>query len=159
MHFSRLYFDDAGMFQGTYLLTLDDKGRIALPAGQREQLSAFCGGAITVTKNPLDAGCLWIYPRPEWQRVREQLMTLNSFEDAHRNLQRQLLGSSVDLEPDSSGRVQLPLSLRELAGLEKRCVLVGLGMKYELWNEELYRALSAPLNASILTSEIRNLRI
>lgn len=147
------------MFQGTYNLTLDDKGRIALPTGQRELLSAFCGGAISVMNNPLDAGCLWIYPRPEWERVRQELMSLNSFEPAHRILQRQMLGSSVDLDPDNNGRVLLPPTLRDHAGLGKRCVLVGLGMKYELWNDEAYRAISAPLDAALLTNEIRGLRI
>lgn len=147
------------MFQGTYSLSIDDKGRIALPSGQRELLSQYCAGLISVTKNPLDAGCLWIYPRSEWDRVREELGKLNSFDDGHRNLQRQLTGSCVDLEPDGSGRVLLPAALREHAVLEKRAVLVGLGLKWELWNEDAYRAISAPLTAAALTAEIRGLRI
>jgi MraZ protein len=149
----------AGMFQGTFNLTLDDKGRLALPATQRELLSSLCGGLITVTKNPLDAGCLWVFPRPEWERVKSELATLNNAQPGHRMLRRQLTGMAADLEPDGGGRILLPPTLREVAALDKRCVLVGLGDKYELWNDDAWRQMAVPLTEAQLTPEILALKI
>ncbi len=62
-------------------------------------------------------------------------MSLSTFDSRHRALQRKLVGSASAVEPDSNGRIQLPLTLRQVAGLEKKVVLLGMGPRFEIWNE------------------------
>ena len=63
-------------------------------------------------------------------------MGLSSFDPSHRALQRRLVGSAAEIEPDGSGRLLLPITLRQVAGLDKRVVLMGMGAKFEIWNEQ-----------------------
>lgn len=113
---------------------MDAKGRLALPARQRERLHALCGGHIVITID-IHSSCLRIYPMPIWEELEETLQNLPSMQPGVRSMQRLILGYASELELDASGRVLLPQSLREHAGLEKKLVLVGIGSKFELWSE------------------------
>ena len=62
-------------------------------------------------------------------------MKLSTYEPRHRSLQRKLVGSASTVEPDANGRIQIPLTLRQVAGLEKRVVMLGMGERFEIWNE------------------------
>jgi MraZ protein len=64
-------------------------------------------------------------------------MKLSTFDRGHRSLQRKLVGSASMVEPDANGRIQLPLTLRQVAGLEKKVVLLGMGSRFEIWNENV----------------------
>lgn len=123
------------MFFGETAINLDAKGRMALPTRYRDDLEAACGNRLVVTYSAFDSGCLWLYPEPEWERVREQVMKLSTFNPSHRSLQRRLVGSATLLEPDANARLLLPVTLRQVAGLEKRVVLMGMGARFEIWNE------------------------
>jgi MraZ protein len=123
------------VFFGETAINLDAKGRMAVPTRYREDLNAACASKLVLTYSAFDAGCLWLYPQPEWERVREQVMGLSTFNDGHRSLQRRLVGSATQLEPDGNGRLLLPLTLRQVAGLEKRVVMMGMGQRFEIWNE------------------------
>lgn len=123
------------MFFGETAINLDAKGRMALPTRYRDDLEAACGNRLVVTYSAFDSGCLWLYPEPEWERVREQVMNLSTFNPSHRSLQRRLVGSATLLEPDANARLLLPVTLRQVAGLEKRVVLMGMGARFEIWNE------------------------
>lgn len=125
------------MFFGETAINLDAKGRMAVPTRYREALEESCGNALVLTYSAFDSGCLWLYPEPEWERVREQVMGLSTFNPSHRSLQRRLVGSATALEPDSNGRLLLPLTLRQVAGLEKRVVMMGMGARFEVWNENV----------------------
>ena len=65
------------MFQGETAITLDDKGRIAIPAAHRDLVSK-SGNRLVVTYNPFEHGCLWIFPEKEWERVRDEVSALPS---------------------------------------------------------------------------------
>jgi len=123
------------VFFGESAINLDAKGRMGIPTRYRDALDAACQGKLVLTYSAFDAGCLWIYPEPEWERVREQVMRLSTFNPSHRGLQRRLVGSATMLEPDGNGRVLLPLTLRQVAGLDKRVVMMGMGQRFELWDE------------------------
>src|SRR6056297_1437282 len=110
---------------------------MAIPTRYRDDLGSVCANRLVLTYSAFDAGCLWLYPEPEWERVREQVMSLSTFNPSHRSLQRRLVGSATMLEPDGNGRVLLPLTLRQVAGLEKRVVMMGMGQRFELWNESV----------------------
>ena len=125
------------MFFGETAINLDAKGRMAVPTRYREDLDAACAGKLVLTYSAFDAGCLWLYPEPEWERVREQVMGLSTFNPSHRSLQRRLVGSATQLEADGNGRILLPLTLRQVAGLEKRVVMMGMGQRFEIWNENV----------------------
>jgi len=124
------------VFFGETAINLDAKGRFAVPTRYRELIQEQCGGQLVLTYSAFDSGSLWLYPQREWQRVRDEVMALSTFNPSHRSLQRRLVGSATPVEPDGSQRIQLPLTLRQVAGLEKHMVFLGMGSRFEIWNEK-----------------------
>ncbi|NCF20091.1 MAG: division/cell wall cluster transcriptional repressor MraZ [Haliea sp.] len=127
------------MFRGVQHINMDAKGRLAMPARQREPLLSQCEGQIVVTIDT-QANCLAIYPLPEWERIEGDIQNLPALKPAVKRFQRLMLGYATDLELDGSGRMLLPQPLREYAQLDKKLVLVGQGNKLELWSEALWLA-------------------
>ena len=125
------------MFFGETAINLDAKGRMAIPTRYRDELQAVCANRLVLTYSAFDSGCLWLYPETEWERVREQVMALSTFNPSHRSLQRRLVGSATQTEPDGNGRLLLPQTLRQVTGLEKRAVMMGMGQRFEIWNENV----------------------
>ena len=127
------------MFRGVQHINMDAKGRLAMPARQREPLLSLCQGQIVVTIDT-QSKCLVIYPLPEWERIEQDIQGLPALNPAVKRFQRLMLGYASDLELDGNGRMLLPQSLREYAQLEKKLVLVGQGNKLEIWSEALWLA-------------------
>jgi len=122
------------MFRGPTKVTLDAKGRLAIPTRYRERLAARCDGHLVVT---VDRDyCLLIYPLPDWEEIERKLVRLPALERKARRLQRLMVGHATEVELDGHGRILLSKELREFAGLEKHTVLIGQGNKFELWDEE-----------------------
>lgn len=128
------------MFQGETAITVDDKGRVAIPTASRDVVARACGNRLVITYNPYEAGCLWLYPVEAWEKVRDQVMALPNAKKVHRNLQLKLVGAATVVEVDGNGRVLLPASHRNAAGIEKKAVLLGMGGKFELWSEQAHLA-------------------
>lgn len=128
------------MFQGETAITVDDKGRLAIPTAYRELVAGACANRLVVTYNPFELGCLWLFPHDEWEKVRDQVNALPKVKAAHRDMQMKLVGAATVLEPDSAARVLLPASQRLAAGIEKKAVLLGMGNKFELWSEQAHLA-------------------
>lgn len=122
------------MFRGIAQLSLDSKGRLAIPSKYRDDLVSSCAGRLVVTADP--SKCLLIYPQPAWEPIEQKLTSLSSFDKKIRSLQRLLVGNASDAEMDGAGRVLVSPPLRKFAGLTKNVVLVGQGAKFELWDEE-----------------------
>jgi len=147
------------MFYGESTIAIDDKGRFAVPTSYREQLSALCANRLVVTYNPFERECLWIFPLPEWERMRDQVMQLSSFNAAHRDLQRKLVGAAAHIELDSNSRLVVPPTARQNAGLQKQVVLLGIGAKFELWSEPAQRARQElPIAELDISDDMRQLR-
>lgn len=127
------------MFRGVQHINLDAKGRLSVPARQRESLLEMSAGSLVATIDTQSA-CLVVYPLGEWERIARDIQGLPTLNPSVRRFQRLVLGYASDLELDSNGRVLLPAALREYAQLEKRVVLVGQGNKLELWSEPLWEA-------------------
>ena len=125
------------MFRGVQHINMDAKGRLAMPARQREPLLYECNGQLVATIDT-QSRCLFIYPLPEWERIERQIQELPALKPAVKRFQRLVIGYATDLELDGSGRMLLPAPLREYAQLDKKLVLVGQGKKLELWAEELW---------------------
>lgn len=122
------------MFRGVAQLSLDSKGRLAVPSRYREALLVRCAGRLVITAD-FDK-CLLIYPQSDWEPIQQKLMGLSSLNPRIRGLQRQLVGYAEDIEMDAAGRVLVSSALREFAALVKNVVLVGQGNKFELWDKE-----------------------
>lgn len=128
------------MFQGETAITIDDKGRLAIPTASRDLVARACGNRLVITYNPYESGCLWLYPESVWEKVRDQVNALPNAKRVHRNLQLKLVGAATVVEPDGNGRILLPPSHRHAAGIEKKAVLLGMGNKFELWSEQAHLA-------------------
>ena len=126
------------MFQGETAITLDDKGRLALPTAYREVIAKSCGNRLVFTYNPFEPGCLWLFPHAEWEAVRDQVNAHPGIKRVHRDLQLKLVGAAAVVEPDGNARVLVPASQRNAAGIEKKAVLLGMNNKFELWSEQAH---------------------
>lgn len=123
------------MLLGKTNISLDTKGRIAIPARYREQLVDACDGKLVVVFNPMD-GCLSIYPYGEWQKCIRKMEQVQNNSNEWRELQRMIYAFANEVDMDGSGRVLIPQELREHVGLQKNAVLIGHNEKFELWAEE-----------------------
>ncbi len=124
------------MFQGETAITVDDKGRIAIPTAYRELVTGECANRLVLTYNPFESGCLWLFPHAVWEAVRDQVNALSKVVKAHRDMQMKLVGAAAVVEPDGAARILLPASQRATTGIEKKAVLLGMGDKFELWSEQ-----------------------
>ena len=151
------------MFRGVQHVNMDAKGRLAMPARQREPLLSHCDGKIVITIDT-QTKCLVVYPLPEWERVEKDIKELPSLNPAIKRFQRQVLGYATDIELDGNGRMLLPQSQREYAQLGKKLVLVGQGDKLEIWSEALWlaeqeQALAASAEGAPLPAELLSLKL
>ena len=126
-------------FIGEYEATLDSKGRFLLPAGIKKQLPE--GEEPVFVINRGFEKCLTMYPVQSWKPLYENLSTLNDFDPKVREFRRYFLNGAMQLELDSAGRILLPKSLMEHAGLEKDIVLVSAMNKMEIWDKQKYQQL------------------
>lgn len=126
------------MFQGATHLSLDNKGRLAIPARHRDMLLPNFTNQLVLTADA--DGCLLCYPLPEWQPIRDKLLKLSSLDPRIRALQRRLIGYAEDVEMDAAGRILISPALRNYATLDKRVTLIGQGNKLELWDEAKWAA-------------------
>ena len=115
------------MFTGEYRHTVDDKGRIAVPARFRVQLE---GGAVV--SRWID-GCLAIHSRTGWEALATRAADLPITDQAARLFQRQIFAGALEAELDRQGRVLVPAYLREEAGLATDAVVVGIRDHAEIW--------------------------
>jgi MraZ protein len=123
------------VFFGETAINLDAKGRLAVPMRYRDALEEQCGNRMVLTYSAFDSGSLWLQPEATWERVRKDVMALPSHNPSHRSLQRRLVGAATAVDLDGSGRILLPPSLRQVTGLEKRVVMLGMDSRFEIWNE------------------------
>ena len=122
------------MFRGATKVTLDAKGRLAIPTRYRERIAERCDGHLVATVDK--DYCLLLYPFPDWEVIEQKLIALPSLNKQARRLQRLMVGYATEIDIDGHGRILLPRELREFAGLGRQAILLGQGNKFELWDEE-----------------------
>ncbi len=125
-------------FYGTYFLSLDAKGRIAIPASERAKLLELCDSRVVVTADLGDR--LLVYPEPYFDELADRLNALPSLKPTTEALQRTLLGYASHSKLDAQGRVLLSPAQRALGKLDKDAVLIGVGNRYQLWQKDLWAA-------------------
>jgi MraZ protein len=123
------------LLTGEFRNTLDEKGRISLPAKLRGEL----GGSEFVLTQGVDA-CLWLFAPEQWNALSKKLIESTSlFAARARLVQRRILAPAQEVEVDKLGRIAIPQSLREFAGLGKDCVILGITKYIEIWDAEAYK--------------------
>jgi MraZ protein len=122
------------VFLGTHTPRLDEKGRLILPAKYREELS----GGLVLTKG--QERCLYVFPLSEFGRITEALRTAPVTAKAVRDYSRVFFASASDEELDRQGRITIPQSLREYAGLDRECVVIGANTRLEIWGAPAWAA-------------------
>lgn len=116
--------------------TLDDKGRISLPAGLRSGLSE---NVLVLTKG--SERCLWLFPPERWKQVSKKFMDSGSLSLEKQNLVRyRFIAPAQEIEIDKAGRLAVPQSLRDFAGLTKDCVILEIGDRIDIWSADRYDA-------------------
>ena len=123
------------VFQGASALTLDAKGRMAVPSRHRDALQALCEGRLTITKHP--DGCLMVFPRPSWEVFRDKVAALPMSASGWKRI---FLGNAMDVEIDGSARV----------------MLLGMGSHFELWDAERYAAHEAAVMAQAMPEALQD---
>jgi MraZ protein len=148
------------VFQGETAITIDDKGRLAIPTAYRELVAGECANRLVLTYNPFESGCLWLFPYAAWEKVRDEVNALSKVKTAHRALQMKLVGAAAVVEPDGAARILLPVSQRATTGIEKKAVLLGMGDKFELWSEQAHLAkIRQSIGEDEITNEMAELRL
>ena len=125
------------VFHGATVITLDAKGRIAIPTRHRQALREG-GEPLVLTAHP--DGCVLIYPQAEWEPVRAKVESFPSFHQQASWWKRLLLGFEEHVSPDGAGRLLLPPALRLHAKLERDAMMVGQGRYFELWDAGMWNA-------------------
>jgi MraZ protein len=121
------------MFIGEYTHSLDEKGRLSVPAKFRRGLT----GGVVITRG-LDS-CLFVYPQHEWQELAQKLAALPLTQKHSRAFARLMLAGAWDAELDAQGRIMLPEYLRQYAALSKQVTVAGLYNRLELWDRATWQ--------------------
>lgn len=126
---------------GEYDCKVDSKGRLMFPAKLRKQLEPVLSHGLVINRD-IFAKCLVLYPKPEWDKVNEEMSQLSRYNRSHQQFQRRFMNGATNLELDSAGRILVPASLLEYAGIDpkktKEVKVNGLGNKIEMWSKSSY---------------------
>ncbi len=126
------------MFRGATSISIDSKGRIAIPTRYRAELLEHHHGALVCTVD-IRQSCLLLYPLHEWEKVEQKLLALSNFDPTQRRIQRVMQGFATECEMDSAGRILLSPTLRQHAQLEQQIMLVGQLNKFEIWQDQQWQ--------------------
>jgi MraZ protein len=130
------------VFLGEFEHTIDDKGRVAIPARFREDL----GEGLVLTRG-FDQ-CLQAFPRPIWQTVSQRVSALSMGSADARTLRRLLFAGAAEVEIDRQGRILIPQNLREYAGLAEQVVITGMDTYFELWSMDRWGGVLEQIGAT-----------
>jgi MraZ protein len=130
-------------FYGTNRYSIDDKGRLVIPASMR---------AVPGRKQPLTTfvllyglgGCLWLYTEDGWKKFEERLYALSVGTRKQRDFARAFLVGASKVTVDKQGRISIPSSLMSRAGLGKEAVLHGQVGRLEIWSPDKFDASTQP---------------
>lgn len=122
------------MFLGTHTPRLDEKGRLFLPAKFRDRLA----GGLVVTRG--QERCLYVFPMDEFATLTQKFQEAPTSSKAARDYMRVFLSGASDEIPDKQGRVTVPAALRQYAGLDRECTVIGAGSRVEVWDTTAWNA-------------------
>ena len=121
-------------FSGEYRYSIDNKGRINIPAKFRQSLSPDSEETFVATRGLDD--CVWIYPLEEWERIEDNLRNLTFLRAKERQFIRQITRWATPSKYDKQGRINIPAPLIEIAGLQDQVLIIGVLNKIEVWDPD-----------------------
>lgn len=127
------------MFRGQFAHTIDQKGRVSLPARFRDALLAGGDPRFVLTPALFDP-CLHVHPMRAWEELEQKISELPSFDPNIVRFRRLYVSAAIECELDKTGRVLVPPALREKASLAKDVIWAGMGRTIELWGQEKWDA-------------------
>jgi MraZ protein len=141
------------MFRGTSFHNLDPKGRLIVPARFRDVLKQSSVEGLMIST--MD-GALTCYTLEEWRKIEERVLNLSSKSENMRRFRRIFIGGAHECLLDKQGRILIPPSLRQQAGLEKEVVLVGVLDHFEVWAKENWAQEDQKLKKDLKSEDLRN---
>ena len=140
------------MFMGEYHHSIDDKGRLIIPAKFRSEL----GDKFIITRGI--ENCLFAYPEKRWEEIVHKLESLPFTKKDARNFTRFFLSGATVAEFDKQGRINITSPLINYAGIEKECIIIGTGDRLEIWSEDAWNSFfnSASINMSDIAENLFN---
>jgi MraZ protein len=135
------------LLTGEFKNTLDEKGRLSLPARLRAELPS----SLILTRG-VDT-CLWLFVPEEWDDLSKKILTSTSlFQARSRLIQRRIIAPAQEVEVDKLGRISIPQSLRDWANLSKECVILGISRYAEIWDSQKYQSYLAENQSEFLSA-------
>jgi len=119
-----------------YDCKIDAKGRLVLPSKIKSNFPEDAGNEV-VLRMAFEP-CLILYPMVEFRKTYQKIAGLNEFNKEHRALQRNFFSSVQTVEIDSAGRILIPKQMLQYGGLERDAMVVGTGLRVEIWNPDRY---------------------
>ena len=140
------------MFMGEYHHSIDDKGRLIIPAKFRSEL----GDKFIITRGI--ENCLFAYPEKRWEEIVHKLESLPFTKKDARNFTRFFLSGATVAEFDKQGRVNITSPLINYASIEKECIIIGTGDRLQIWSEDAWNSFfnSASINMSDIAENLFN---
>ena len=141
------------MFMGGYNHSIDAKGRLIIPSKFRDML----GDEFVVTKGL--EGCLFVFEKYEFESFMDKLNEKSDLEAKVRKIKRFFISGAQEMEPDKQGRMLVPPTLREYAGLEKEVVFAGVGGHIEIWDKSKWDDVTSFDDINDIAEELSNIGI
>ena len=127
------------MFRGNHLYSVDDKGRVAIPARFRDELSGLQDSRLVVTRfKRRNRPCLDVYPISAWQRFEDRLGAERRFSRKRATFESWYVGAAQDVQVDAQGRMLIPPTLRDYAAIGREVMFVGATEKFRIWDKAVF---------------------
>lgn len=124
------------MFKGQFTYSIDNKGRISVPAKLRKHISPEANDTFVMTRGL--SSCIDLYPMDEWLKIEERLLQLNSFSESEARFLRMISQYASEDKMDSQARILIPQNLLEYAKIENEVLILGALRKIEVWNPKVF---------------------
>ena len=141
------------MFRGSSFHTIDNKGRLIIPARFRQFIRSEEGDGVMISR--MDS-CLVAYPFNEWRKLETRILSLAETSENMRRFRRVFIGGAFECSCDKQDRILIPQSLRQYADLDKEIVLVGVLEHFEIWAREKWERENVELEKDFKKEEVRN---
>ncbi len=123
-------------FKGSYVYSIDNKGRINIPAKLRKYVSPDANDTFIVTRG--FEKCLFVYPQDEWNKLETSIRALSPTNPQHRFFMRVLLQQAVESQLDAQSRITIPRDLVDFASIDGEVTILGVLEHIEVWNPKEY---------------------
>ena len=141
------------MFRGSFFHTIDEKGRIIIPAKFRDVIKAGGGDGVMISR--MDKS-LFAYTFEEWTKIENKILALAEKSEYMRRFRRVFIGGAFECNSDKQGRILIPPILRQYSEIEKETVLVGVLDHFEIWSRENWERENTQMEEDMKIEEVRN---